>query len=257
MTRHVAGLRRLQQAVERSRVLPDLADRLFARYSLVDNTPFFDPGAFAWTALLEAHYPAIRAEAEQILRLRDALPNFQDIAPDTIQLSDDDQWKTYFFCGYGSWAKANAERCPDTTKVLRAIPGLTTAFFSILGPGKKLPPHKGPYKGVLRHHLALLVPEPSDACGITVGGQTRHWREGSSMVFDDTFEHEAWNDTDGERVVLFLDIVRPLRAPMSWVNTGLIKAVGRSPFVKQAEDRYAAWEPGFAAQWERKHTPAP
>jgi aspartyl/asparaginyl beta-hydroxylase (cupin superfamily) len=112
---------------------------------------------------------------------------------------------------YDVWDGPNCLRCPATAAVLRAIPGVITGFFSILGPGKRLPPHYGPYRGVLRHHLALIVPEPLEKCGIRVDDQTRHWTEGQSLVFDDTYEHEAWNDTDGERVVLFLDIKRPLR----------------------------------------------
>ena len=69
-------------------------------------------------------------------------------------------------------------------------------MFSILSPHKRIPPHVGPYKGVLRYHLALKVPEPADQCGITVHGVTRHWEEGKSLVFDDVWEHSAWNETD-------------------------------------------------------------
>jgi aspartyl/asparaginyl beta-hydroxylase (cupin superfamily) len=200
--------------VQNSRGIPNAAHRTFGRFSEVGTEPFLAPGQFPWTALLEQHYPAMRAEAERVLHVRDALPNFQDIAPDQIKLSDDDQWKTFWFVGYDVWDHPNCLRCAATAAVLRAIPGVITGFFSILGPGKRLPPHYGPYRGVLRHHLALIVPEPRKGCGIRVGDQTRHWSEGQSLVFDDTYEHEAWNDTDGERVVLFLDITRPLRPPM-------------------------------------------
>ena len=86
---------------------------------------------------------------------------------------------------------------------------MKTAFFSILAPGKHLPPHRGPYKGVMRYHLGLLIPEPAEQCGIRVDTETRHWAEGESMIFDDTFEHEAWNDTDAHP----RRAVRRLRAP--------------------------------------------
>lgn len=128
-------------------------------------------------------------------------------------------------------------------------PRSETGFFSILSPGKRLPPHYGPYRGVLRHHLALVVPEPTEACGIRVDDQTRHWDEGQSLVFVDTYEHEAWNDTSGERVVLFLDIKRPLRRPMSWVNDGVIKAVAHSPFITKARAQHVAREEEFSAAW--------
>ena len=243
-------LARAQWAVQSSRAVPELAHRTFGRFSAVGTEPFLDPADFAWTALLEEHYPAIRAEAERVLQVRDALPNFQDIAPDQINLSDDDQWKTFWFVGYDVWDDPNCLRCPTTAAVLRAIPGLTTGFFSILGPGKRLPAHYGPYRGVLRHHLALIVPEPRERCGIRVDDQVRHWEEGSSLVFDDTYEHEAWNETDGERVVLFLDIKRPLRPPMNWVNDGIIQAVSKSPFVKSARAQHVAREQQFAAAWD-------
>lgn len=242
-------LARAQWAVQSSRALPALAHRTFGRFSQVGTEPFLDPSEFPWTSLLEEHYPAIRAEAERVLQVRAALPNFQDIAPDQIDLSHDDQWKTFWFVGYDVWDDPNCLRCPMTAAVLRAIPGLTTGFFSILGPGKRLPPHYGPYRGVLRHHLALMVPEPREQCGIRVGDQVRHWIEGASLVFDDTYEHEAWNDTDGERVVLFLDIKRPLRPPVNWINDGIIKAVSKSPFVKNARAQHVAREEQFAAAW--------
>jgi aspartyl/asparaginyl beta-hydroxylase (cupin superfamily) len=242
-------LARAQWVVQNSRGIPNAAHRTFGRFSEVGTEPFLDPDQFAWTALLEQHYPAIRAEAERVLQVRDALPNFQDIAPDQINLSDDDQWKTFWFVGYDVWDHPNCLRCPATAAVLRAIPGVITAFFSILGPGKRLPPHYGPYRGVLRHHLALIVPEPREKCGIRVDDQTRHWTEGQSLVFDDTYEHEAWNDTDGERVVLFLDIKRPLRPPMNRINDGIIKVVSKSPFIKSARAQHVAREERFTAAW--------
>ena len=70
----------------------------------------------------------------------------------------------------------------------------------------------------MRYHLALKVPEPREQCRIRVGDEIVTWEEGRSLIFDDTYEHEVWNDTDDERVVLFLDVVRPLRFPMNVVN---------------------------------------
>jgi aspartyl/asparaginyl beta-hydroxylase (cupin superfamily) len=242
-------LARAQWVVQNSRAIPNAAHRTFGRFSEVGTEPFLDPTQFAWTALLEDHYPAIRAEAERVLQVRDALPNFQDIAPDQINLSDDDQWKTFWFVGYDVWDDPNCLRCPATAAVLRAIPGVITGFFSILAPGKRLPPHYGPYRGVLRHHLALIVPEPREKCGIRVDDQTRHWTEGQSLVFDDTYEHEAWNNTDGERVVLFLDIKRPLRPPMNHINDGIIKVISKSPFIKSARAQHVAREERFTAAW--------
>ena len=98
-------------------------------------------------------------------------------------------------------------------KLLKRIPGMKTAFFSILGPHKHVPAHRGPFKGVLRLLLAPRIPEPAEKCGIRVGTHTRTWDEGKALVFDDTVRHEVWNHTDGVRVVLFVDVVRPMRFP--------------------------------------------
>src|SRR5262249_22702666 len=142
---------------------------------------------------------------------------------------------------------ANCARCPETARLVAAIPGMQTAMFSIFAPGKRIPPHHGPYKGVLRFHLALMVPScaGADTVGIRVGGEVRGGEEGRSLVFDDTFEHSAWNDTDETRVVLFVDVVRPLRQPMRTVNRLVIKAIACSPFVQDAKRRQRQWERRF------------
>ena len=222
-------------------------ERLILRSSLVPTTPYLDPALLPWTAEVEMHWAEIRAELDEVLRRHDDLPNFQDISVDQATITDDDRWKTFFFFGYGFKSEANCARCPRTTALLEQVPGMTTAFFSILSPHKHIGEHRGPYRGVLRYHLGLKVPEPVDACGIRVGGEVAHWAEGSSLVFDDGYEHSAWNDTDGTRVVLFMDVMRPLRRPAADVNRALIKAIGVSPFVRDAKRRHEAWEKRFEA----------
>ena len=86
-------------------------------------------------------------------------------------------------------------------------------MFSILEPGKHLPPHRGPYNGVLRLHLGLIVPEPREQLGIRVDNDVYRWQEGEAVIFDDAYEHEAWNRTPHTRVVLFVDFRKPLRFP--------------------------------------------
>jgi len=229
---------------------------LVAHCSLVEDRPFFDPARFSWAAALEANWAAIRAELDEVLRFRDELPNFQDLSPEQAALTTNDGWKTFFFCAYGHRAEANRKRCPHTARVVDSIPGLSTAFFSVLGPHVRLPPHRGPYKGVLRCHLALKVPDPTDASGITVGGQTVHWQEGKCLIFDDTFPHEAWNDTDLDRAVLFLDIVRPLRPPASWLNVVLIGLIGLSPPLLKWKRRHRNWERGPRGRHRTSQTTA-
>ncbi len=217
-------------------------ERWVLRHSLVPTTPFLSPDTFAWAKHMEEMVPVVRGELDEVLSHREELPNFQDISIDQASISNDDGWKTFFFLGYGFRSEANCRRCPQTAALLDTIPGLVTGFFSILSPGKHIPPHRGPWRGVLRYHLALKVPEPASASGIRVGGEEAHWEEGKSLLFDDGYSHEAWNGTDGVRVVLFCDVLRPLRSPADQVNRALIKGISWSPYIQDARNRHEAWE---------------
>jgi beta-hydroxylase len=119
---------------------------------------------------------------------------------------------------------------------------LKVAFFSILAPHKHIPEHRGKHKGLIRYHLGLKIPASPDCCGLRVADQVVHWQEGKSLLFDDTFLHEAWNDSDTYRVVLFLDIARPLRFPLSAVNWLVNRLVAASPIVQEAKTNHERWE---------------
>lgn len=220
--------------------------RVVERCSLVGNSTFFEPEQFPWVRPLEDHWREIRAELEAVLVHRDDIPAFHEVTADVADISTDRDWKTFFFYGYGFRAEANLRRCPATARLLEQVPGLTTAFFSILEPGKHIAPHVGIWKGVLRYHLGLMVPEPAEACGIRVGNEVAHWHEGESLIFDDTYEHSAWNDTAGTRVVLFLDVKRPCRLPGSWINSAVIRIAALSPFIQDSKRKYRAWEKQYA-----------
>ena len=217
-------------------------ERLIAWGSRVGNPTFFENELFPWARALEEGTPAIRRELDAVLRDLDQVPNFQDISTDQRHLSSDDDWKTYFFYAFGFRADHGCAQCPETARLIESVPGMQTAFFSILAPGKHLPDHRGTFKGVIRYHLGLLVPEPKEECRIRVGEDVRHWEEGKSLIFDDTYRHEVWNDTAGTRVVLFMDVVRPLRFPANLLNGFVIGLIRRSPFVKDGIANYRAWE---------------
>ena len=204
------------------------------RFSLVGDRPFFDASQFPWTRTLEENWRDIQRELEGILTHSEKIPSFQEISPTQAALTTDDHWKTYFFYGYGYKVEKNCAGCPQTTKLIEQVPGMTTAFFSILSPHKHIPAHRGPYKGVLRYHMGLIVPEPKEQCRIRVDEEIAHWEEGKSMIFDDCFEHEVWNDTEGRRVVLFLDFIRPLPFPLSAINRLIIKLIARTPFIQES-----------------------
>jgi ornithine lipid ester-linked acyl 2-hydroxylase len=223
-------------------------ERFIGRRSLVGDATFFPLERFPWVQHIEQNWQTIREEAERLLENRDDLANFQDISKDQIEITDDDRWKTFFLFGYGFEAKLGVEMCPHTAALMREIPGMKTAMFSILSPRKHILDHRGPYKGVLRYHLGLIVPRDAEACRIRVGEDFRHWENGQSMVFDDTFNHEVWNDTDETRVVLFVDVLRPLPSPWAQINRAIVKAIGYSPFVLDAKRNQEAWERRYRAR---------
>lgn len=221
--------------------LIQLIERGMVQFSPHGNPTFFDKEDFPWTDILEDNCGAIQDELDTVLRHRDALPNFQDISEDQTALTTDDNWKTFFLYGFGHKAEKNCEIVPKTTEIVEQIPGMKTAFFSILSPGKHIPAHRGPYKGVMRAHLGLKVPENKEKCRIRVGDDVRHWEEGEVMLFDDTHDHEVWNDTDETRVVLFLDVVRPFNPPVDTINRTLITLLRYSPLVQDAKENQEQW----------------
>lgn len=241
-----ANMVHLSTRVGRRLVAP--FERWMGRASLVGDSPFLDVAQIPRLATLEEHWTEIRDELLGVLEDRSAIPTFQDISVAQSSISTDDRWKTYFLFGYGFEVEEHTAACPRTATLLREVPGMKTAMFSILAPGKHIPAHRGPYKGVLRYHLGLVVPEPAEQCRIRVHRDIRHWREGEGMLFDDAYEHEVWNGTGGERVVLFVDVERPLRGAARRVNSAILWAISRSSFVQDGRRRQREWTQALAAR---------
>lgn len=217
-------------------------DRFIADNSLVPVAPVLDSQWFPWVATLEANWHAIRQELETVLKQRDAIPRFQDISPDQYKISPDDKWKTYVLFGFGYRSEMNCAQCPRTAAVLETIPGMLTAFFSILGPQKHIPRHKGITKSVVRCHLGLIVPTQADQCFMDVSTVRCVWREGSAFVFDDTYPHEVFNNTDEERVVLLIDIERPMKRSAQLLTKAMMWLFCQTAYVKDARRNQQAWE---------------
>lgn len=222
-------------------------ERWFGRHSLVGNEPILDRRHFPWVERLEAAAPAIRRELEAVLPDRLNLPSLRDLSPTQMGITKGDDWKTFFFNAYGLRSEANCARCPETARVLDAIPGLQLAFFSILAPRAHISAHKGVYKGLIRAHLGLIVPEPRDQLRMRVGKEIVTWEEGKCVVFDDTYNHEVWNDTDGIRVVLLIDVLRPFPPVLRAINKALIRIARMTPFVTDAARKHREWEQAFYA----------
>lgn len=217
-------------------------ERVLTRLSRVPDQPWFDPSQFEWTRRLEDNAPVIGAELGEIMKYPERIPNFQDISKDQTHLTNDQGWKTFFFRIYGYRIDANCELCPETARIVDAIPGVYTAVFSILAPHKHIPKHRGPYKGVLRCHLPIMVPERAEDCWIEVGGEARHWEVGQCLVFDDTYRHCVENNTDESRVVLFLDVKRPMKAPGTLLNDVVLGLIRRSPLIRDAIRNQKDWQ---------------
>jgi ornithine lipid ester-linked acyl 2-hydroxylase len=215
--------------------------------SKVGNPPIYDKAVFPWVREVEREWCAIRVELDRVLSRKEDLPGCHEISSDVATISRDRGWKTFLLAGYGFKSDANIRLCPNTWAACRKIPGLITVMFSILEPGKHLPPHRGPYNGVLRLHLGLIVPEPREQLGIRVEHEIYRWKEGEAVVFDDAYEHEAWNLTPYTRVVLFVDFRKPLRFPANVLNWLLLRLAVFTPFIREGIDKEKAWERKFYA----------
>jgi beta-hydroxylase len=187
---------------------------------------------FGWTKILERNAQLIINELNHVLIDYSAIPNFDDLSPEQKRLiTGQRKWKSFILYAYGVPIKNNVSVCPDTDRLLHTIPGMTSAFFSILEPHTAISPHRGPYKGFLRYHLGLIIPVPYDLCGIRIGEDTYHWQTGQSLIFDDTVTHSAWNNSDEIRVVLFVDFKRSYPFPIDVFNSLMIYLIGKSPFI--------------------------
>jgi aspartyl/asparaginyl beta-hydroxylase (cupin superfamily) len=145
-----------------------------------------------------------------------------------VELNNSPRWSAFHLYKMGALVEENAAKCPKTMKALRHAPqpdqpGRTpAAMFSLLKPNTRIPPHTGVTNVRLVTHLPLIVPE---GCRFRVGNETRDWIPGKALVFDDTIEHEAWNDSDKLRVVLIFDIWHP---ELSQAERSMITAMGRA-----------------------------
>ena len=215
---------------------------LMVPFSKIPNTPILPKSVFSWAGLLEENAGKIQAEVSALLANDRDLPHIQDIQPAESLLTTDNRWKTFFLQGFGHRAEKNRELCPETAKVLDQIPGLLTGFFSILHPGKHIPAHRGIFKGIVRTHLGIFIPGEKGQCRMRVGKEYIYWEPGKAVFFDDTYNHEVWNDTNGIRVVLLIDTIRPYKGIAAKLNNAIIKSITESVYVKDALKKNEDWE---------------
>ncbi len=197
--------------------------RRFDSISMMHHYPglapieFFERSDFPWLDSFEASTDSIREEFLKVLADDKGFVPYITYPDDVplnqwAQLNNSPDWSAFHLYKNGALQKDNAAKCPVTMKLLDGAPqpvqpGRTpAAMFSLLKPKTAIPPHTGVSNVRLVTHLPLIVPP---GCGFRVGNEVREWVPGKAWVFDDTIEHEAWNNSDQLRVVLIFDIWHP------------------------------------------------
>ena len=186
---------------------------------------------FALGALFIAAWRAIREEALAVARRLHEVPRFHEIMPEQASISANDgrDWRMYILKAYGVEQPEHMASCPVLAALVRDRPEVLSASFSFLGPRKHIPPHRGPLRGIIRFYLVLSMPRAADgtpAAVLKVADIEHRLDEGQYLLWDDTFEHEAWNGSDALRIVLSLDVWRPhMPVDMRLLSTFLIQLV--------------------------------
>ena len=218
---------------------------IFRKFSTLGNKVFFDNKDFPIAEVLEENYEIIKAEFEKMQARVDEFAPFQDISPDQIYISNDDKWKMFFLKAGKIRFERNCLEFPETMKILDSDKNIVSAYFSVIHANKMLMPHEGPWCGVLRMHLGIKIPTDGKGCILVVDKKEYRWEEGKVVVFDDTYEHFAVNLSSDYRVVLFLDHMRPLPIPLSWINHFVVYMARFLPYFKEPIKRHKKWEEQF------------
>lgn len=185
-----------------------LLDRFTDHHQKYYSTQYID-----WCKELRHNYLLIKKEYLDYISYND-WQRFRDVDPVQFRVDTGDiPWGIIILRLYNK-DTMKLRLFPETHNLLKMIPHCTTAMISILPPNKKIPIHCGPYKGVLRYHLGLIVPNQYWNCSLYVNKHVYHWQEGQDLIFDDTFPHLVHNNTDQYRVILFLDIQRRFDNPI-------------------------------------------
>ena len=155
----------------------------------------------------------IRDEARNVAGDLAQVPRFHEIMPEQVSISANDRrdWRLFVLKAYGVKVARNMARCPRLAALVAASPDVLSASLSFMAPRKHIPPHRGPFRGVLRFYLPLAMPRTADgrpAAVLRIAGRDYPLAEGQCLLWDDTYVHEVWNRSDELRTVLLLDVRR-------------------------------------------------
>ena len=198
-------------------------NKLFVLTSRIPVQPYYHDLTIVNEAIIvKLNYQMIRNE------VLDLYKKFKTIDDDMFfqKLGQTRQdWSRLYLKWFEKIDPVGEKLCPKTTALMREMPNVKIAMFSVLKPGAKILPHRGPYRGCLRLHMGLITPN-SDDCFINLDGKSYSWRDGEVVLLDDSYLHYVENNTNKYRVILFCDIVRPMNFMGDDLNKILIHMMG-------------------------------
>jgi len=208
--------------------------------------------------ILQDNYQAVREECLALLERRADIPDIAALSANTSSGIHTIAWKTFMFKS-AAFIEENCALAPRTAALLRQIPGIYTAFFSILEPHQHIKPHWGYWKGFVRYHLGVVIPgnNQDHHCWIRINpeaqdrahreeieaGEKYYWNDGAAVLFDDTFLHEAANESDQVRAVLFLDVARKMPFYLSLLNRMFLKIAHMDASVRRIRINARVYDP--------------
>nr|WP_057927607.1 aspartyl/asparaginyl beta-hydroxylase domain-containing protein [Burkholderia ambifaria] len=197
----------------------------------IDGGAVLDTAAFPGAERFVHAWRDIQADAFAVARDMPRIPRFHEIMREQYDISANDarDWRMFIMQAYGQPFPRNLSRCPTVASIVAASPDVLSASLSFLAPGKHIPPHRGPFRGILRGYLVLSMPKRADgtpAAVLKIDGSEYRLEEGRFLLWDDTFVHEVWNDSGEVRIVLLLDIRRPgMPRLLTWLSNAVIGIV--------------------------------
>jgi aspartate beta-hydroxylase len=207
----------------------------------IQEAPLLDEGRyFPQAKLFRENWQAIRGEALAVSADHLNIPRFHEIMPEQAEISANDglDWRMFTMKAYGTGVQEHLTRCPVTASVVARCPTVLSASFSFLAPGKHIPVHRGPFRGIVRFHMGLSMPrDESGRLGavLWVDGVPIYLDDGDTLLWDDTYPHEVLNATTDVRVALLLDVWREgMPADMRMLSSAIVGLVRASMFFRAA-----------------------
>lgn len=200
-------LKFMRQLVNHSTIMAPI-NALMYLFSAVPNKPYYDLKQFPELTIFEENWEVIRDEAQKLVDQGyiKAAENNDDMGFNSFFKRG---WKRFYIKWYDEFLPSAQALCPKTIEILKTVPGINGAMFTLLPKEGRLKEHRDPYAGSLRYHLGLITPN-SEKCRIYVDGIPYFWKDGEGVLFDETYIHSALNEAETDRIIFFCDVERPL-----------------------------------------------